>query len=264
MRFIDLFAGLGGFHLALDRLGCRCVFASEIDAGLADLYEKNFDVRPAGDIRRVLISEVPEHEILCAGSPCQPFSKAGTQHGLDCPRWGDLLDHVLRIVRARKPQYLILENVPHLKRHNEGETWRDLEIEFVRDRGARRVWVRGHENVRKRVLIQAAGCNLGLLLRRLTGVGTPRSLQGRALSAICGLIGRLTGLWGRLTASWDFQWTPAGGGLYHVFCISLASPVRSPSDPRATIHCRQPQRFGPFHLARAASDQRPLGQVSLG
>ena len=83
--------------------------------------------------------------------------------------------------------------------------------------GLRRVWVRGHENVRKRVLIQAAGCNLGQLLRRLTGVGTPRSLQGRALSAICGLIGRLTALWGRLTASWDFQWTPAGlvGSIAH-------------------------------------------------
>ena len=83
--------------------------------------------------------------------------------------------------------------------------------------GLRRVWVRGHENVRKRVLIQAAGCNLGLLLRRLTGVGTPRSLQGRALSAICGLIARLTALWGRLTASWDFQWTPAGlvGSITH-------------------------------------------------
>ena len=66
-------------------------------------------------------------------------------------------------------------------------------------------------------IIQAAGCNLGLLLRRLTGVGTPRSLQGRALSAICGLIGRLTALWGRLTASWDFQWTPAGlvGSITH-------------------------------------------------
>ena len=76
--------------------------------------------------------------------------------------------------------------------------------------GLRRVWVRGHENVRKRVLIQAAGCNLGLLLRRLTGVGTPRSLQGRALSAI-------TALWGRLTASWDFQRTPAGlvGSIAH-------------------------------------------------
>ena len=76
--------------------------------------------------------------------------------------------------------------------------------------GLRRVWVRGHENVRKRVLIQAAGCNLGLLLRRLTGVGTPRSLQGRALSAILGLIGRLIiELWGRLTRVWTAKWTPA-------------------------------------------------------
>ena len=72
----------------------------------------------------------------------------------------------------------------------------------------RRVWVRGHENVRKRVLIQAAACNIGLLLRRLTGVGTPRSLQGRALSAICGLIGRLMDPWGRLTRAWEFKWTP--------------------------------------------------------
>ena len=74
--------------------------------------------------------------------------------------------------------------------------------------GLRRVWVRGHENVRKRVLIQAAGCNLGLLLRRLTGVGTPQSLQGRALSAIFGLIWGLIELWGRLTRVWAAKWTP--------------------------------------------------------
>ena len=83
--------------------------------------------------------------------------------------------------------------------------------------GLRRVWVRGHENVRKRVLIQAAGCNLGLLLRGLTGVGTPRSLQGRALSAICGLIGRLIDCWGRLTGTWGSQWRPAAfvGSIAH-------------------------------------------------
>ena len=74
--------------------------------------------------------------------------------------------------------------------------------------GLRRVWVRGHENVRKRVLIQAAGCNLGLLLRRLTGIGTPRSLQGRAFSAISRWIGRLIGRWGRLTRFWGLQWAP--------------------------------------------------------
>ena len=71
---------------------------------------------------------------------------------------------------------------------------------------------RGHENVRKRVLVQAAGCNLGLLLRRLTGVGTPRSLQGRALSAICGLIARLIDLWGRLIDLFGTEWTPAARG----------------------------------------------------
>ena len=83
--------------------------------------------------------------------------------------------------------------------------------------GMRRVWVRGHENVRKRVLIQAAACNIGLLLRRLTGVGTPRSLQGRALSAICRLIGRLIDRWGRLTRAWGFKWTPTAlvGSIAH-------------------------------------------------
>ena len=74
--------------------------------------------------------------------------------------------------------------------------------------GMRRVWVRGHENVRKRVLLQAAACNIGLLLRRLTGVGTPRSLQGRAVSAICRLIGCLIDRWGRLTRAWGFTRTP--------------------------------------------------------
>ena len=82
--------------------------------------------------------------------------------------------------------------------------------------GLRRVWVCGQGNVRKRVLIQAAGCNLGLLLRRLTGVGTPRSLQGRALSALCGLIGRLIDRWGRLTRVWGSKWTPAA------FVVSIA------------------------------------------
>ena len=74
--------------------------------------------------------------------------------------------------------------------------------------GMRRVWVRGHENVRKRVLIQAAACNIGLLLRHQTGIGTPRSLQGRALSAICLLIDRLIDRWGRLRRACGFKWIP--------------------------------------------------------
>jgi len=132
MRFIDLFAGLGGFHLALERLGNKCVFASEIDPNLQDLYEANFAMRPAGDILSVPIADIPRHDILCAGSPCQPFSKAGEQQGLDCPKWGNLLGHVLKIARARKPRLLLLENVPNLKRHNRGETWEALEEKFER------------------------------------------------------------------------------------------------------------------------------------
>ena len=128
--------------------------------------------------------------------------------------------------------------------------------------GLRRVWVRGHENVRKRVLIQAAGCNLGQLLRRLTGVGTPRSLQGRALSAICGLIGPLTALWGRLTASWDFQWTPAGlvGAIAH---RQAAEQVGSANRllPRAdnTVFV-QLLRFLPRHEFEAEARQHQRGQ----
>jgi DNA (cytosine-5)-methyltransferase 1 len=126
LRFIDLFAGLGGFHLALGALGHRCVFASEIDPALAGLYEKNFGMKPAGDIRSVRLKDIPTHDVLCAGFPCQPFSKAGGQRGLKCPQWGDLIDYVIAILRLRKPTYFIIENVPNLVRHNHGRTWRQI------------------------------------------------------------------------------------------------------------------------------------------
>lgn len=130
MQFIDLFAGLGGFHLALDRLGHECVFASELDRDLASLYEKNFGITPAGDIRAVNLAEIPPHDILCAGFPCQPFSKAGDQQGLDCPHWGDLVEYVVHILRYHKPTYFIIENVPNLVRHNEGKTWEGIKSEL--------------------------------------------------------------------------------------------------------------------------------------
>jgi len=124
MRFIDLFAGLGGFHLALSRFSHEAVFASELDENLRDLYEGNFGLRPHGDIRHVAIDTIPPHDILCAGFPCQPFSKAGDQQGFDCPRWGDLFDYVLKIVAHRHPRFLLLENVPNLERHDGGQTWK--------------------------------------------------------------------------------------------------------------------------------------------
>ena len=126
MNFIDLYAGLGGFHIALERLGHKCVFASELDCDLAILYEKNFGIAPAGDIRAVDLADIPAHDILCAGLPCQPFSKAGDQQGLDCPHWGDLVNYVVRILNYHEPTYFIIENVPNLVRHNEGETWKEI------------------------------------------------------------------------------------------------------------------------------------------
>ena len=126
-RFIDLFAGLGGFHQALKALGHQCVFACEIDEDLACLYEQNFGLRPYGDIRSLDISSVPDHDILCAGFPCQPFSKAGGQQGLECPQWGDLFEYVIQILRAHKPRFFIIENVPNLVRHRQGKTWRTIE-----------------------------------------------------------------------------------------------------------------------------------------
>lgn len=127
MKFIDLYAGLGGFHLALHRLGHECVFACEIDDYLNSLYEKNFGIKPAKDIRDIEERNIPAHDILCAGFPCQPFSKAGAQLGFSCPQWGDMFGHILRILEHHKPCYVILENVPNLEKHNDGLTWNSIQ-----------------------------------------------------------------------------------------------------------------------------------------
>jgi DNA (cytosine-5)-methyltransferase 1 len=126
LTFIDLFAGLGGFHVGLARHGFKCVFASEINLELQDLYEKNLGIRPVGDIRGISNKEIPKHDILCAGFPCQPYSKAGSQEGQQCPKWGDLFSHVLRIIAHHQPSYFILENVPNLLNHNGGKTWKEM------------------------------------------------------------------------------------------------------------------------------------------
>ena len=135
MRFVDLFAGLGGFHIALKRLGHECVMVSEIDGQLRDVYQRNHDPDAEergpsfpikGDIRGIDLDDVPEHDILCAGFPCQPFSKAGSQLGMKCPQWGDLFDFVIRVIEHRRPTYFILENVPNIKEHNRGRTWKQI------------------------------------------------------------------------------------------------------------------------------------------
>lgn len=134
LTFVDLFAGLGGFHLALKKLGHNCVFACELDKKLGELYKKNFGILPKGDIRNISIADdIPKHDILCAGFPCQPFSKAGEQNGFDDPNSGDLFYHIIKILNLHKPQYIILENVANFERHNNGETWSEAkkQLEFL-------------------------------------------------------------------------------------------------------------------------------------
>ena len=126
MRFVDLFAGLGGFHVAAEAVGARCVFSCEIDERLRHVYESNFGLMPAGDIRGINPRAVPQHDLLCAGSPCQPFSKAGEQNGFRDRARGKVLFNVLDILRLHRPRYLILENVPHFIRHRGGKTYETL------------------------------------------------------------------------------------------------------------------------------------------
>ena len=128
LKFVDLFAGLGGFHRAMAELGHVCVFASEVDTGLREAYVRNFPNmkrRLYGDIRdsRDL---VPEHDVLCAGFPCQPFSKSGKQQGLRDLTRGTLFFEIQEIVRVRRPQFLILENVGNFEVHDSGRTWRTV------------------------------------------------------------------------------------------------------------------------------------------
>lgn len=133
MKFIDLFAGLGGFHKALHELGHECVFASELNSELRDVYEENWGIRPFGDICKVTSSNInliPEHDILCAGFPCQPFSKAGKQLGREDEGRGDLFDEIIKILSFRNPSFFILENVAFIAKHDEERTWNYIKTEL--------------------------------------------------------------------------------------------------------------------------------------
>lgn len=120
-RFIDLFSGIGGFRIGLERLGGRCVFSSEIDKHAAATYERNFGDKPAGDIRKIDAEDVPDHDLLCGGFPCQPFSVSGKQLGFEDAR-GTLFFEVMRLVSAKRPKVVFLENVANYVRHHDGKT----------------------------------------------------------------------------------------------------------------------------------------------
>tara|TARA_R110002072_G_scaffold287242_2_gene452772 strand:+ start:136061 stop:137299 length:1239 start_codon:yes stop_codon:yes gene_type:complete len=133
--FIDLFAGIGGFRLGLQKIGGRCVFTSEWDRHSAQTYEAWFGDRPIGDINEVDPTSIPEHDVLAAGFPCQPFSIAGVSKkrslgqadGFDCQKQGNLFFKICEIVEARRPPVVLLENVKNLKSHDKRRTWPIIE-----------------------------------------------------------------------------------------------------------------------------------------
>ncbi|SCY26772.1 DNA (cytosine-5-)-methyltransferase [Alkaliphilus peptidifermentans] len=120
-KFIDLFAGLGGFRIALESNGGKCVFSSEIDKYARETYKTNFGEEPSGDIIKINTEEIPDHDILCAGFPCQPFSIAGKRLGFEDAR-GTLFFEVARILRDKRPRAFILENVSGIVSHDNGNT----------------------------------------------------------------------------------------------------------------------------------------------
>ena len=127
--FIDLFAGIGGIRIPFQELGGKCVFASEIKDDLRKLYALNFPETPIyGDITKINPEEIPPHDIVCAGFPCQPFSQAGKREGFnDTKQRGTLFDYICAIVAEHRPKYLLLENVQNLKNHDNGNTWKVIQ-----------------------------------------------------------------------------------------------------------------------------------------
>jgi len=131
LRFIDLFCGIGGFRIGFERAGCQCVFSSDWDKYSQITYKANFGEEPKGDIHAVAIADIPAHDILCGGFPCQPFSIAGVskknslgrKHGFDDEKQGNLFFSIADILDFHRPAAFVLENVKNLKSHDGGKTF---------------------------------------------------------------------------------------------------------------------------------------------
>lgn len=123
MRIIDLFAGIGGIRLGFESIGAQCVFSSEWDKHAQDMYEANFGERPFGDIQKINPIDIPDHDFLLAGFPCQPFSIAGKQLGFADTR-GTLFFNIEEILSIKKPYGFLLENVSRLVTHDKGRTFK--------------------------------------------------------------------------------------------------------------------------------------------
>src|SRR5580692_7912399 len=131
LRFIDLFCGIGGFRLAFERAGCECAWSCDWDKHSQITYEANFGEKPHGDIHSTAVADIPKHDILCAGFPCQPFSLAGVskklslgrKHGFQDEKQGNLFFSIADILDYHRPAAFVLENVKNLRNHDKGHTF---------------------------------------------------------------------------------------------------------------------------------------------
>jgi len=123
MKFIDLFCGIGGFHIVLKNLNCECVLACDIDKKCRETYKTNFGIEPIVDIKNINEKTMPDFDILCGGFPCQPFSNGGNKKSFDDKR-GLLFDEIIRIANYKKPKFMFLENVKHILKVSNGDVYK--------------------------------------------------------------------------------------------------------------------------------------------
>ena len=124
IKFIDLFAGIGGFRIGFEREGFQCVFSADIDKHACEVYEANFGDYPYCDITTLNPADIPDFDLLCAGFPCQAFSISGKQKGFYDDTRGTLFFDICRILKEKKPKAFVLENVQNLEKHDKGNTLR--------------------------------------------------------------------------------------------------------------------------------------------
>ena len=125
IKFIDLFCGIGGFHQALNKYNSQCVFACDIDDKCREIYELNYGIKPEKNIKDINEKNIPDFDVLCAGFPCQSFSNGGKKKNLNDSR-GTLFEDILRIANEKKPKFLFLENVKHIKKIDNGNTFEHI------------------------------------------------------------------------------------------------------------------------------------------
>lgn len=141
--FIDLFAGIGGVRQAVQNVGGKCVFSSEWDKYAQQSYERNYGEKPFGDITKIDPKDIPDHDLLCGGFPCQPFSLAGVSkknslgraHGFDDPTQGTLFFNIKKILDVKRPKAFLLENVKNLLSHDKGKTFEEVRRSLEEDLG---------------------------------------------------------------------------------------------------------------------------------